>query len=489
VHSSFLQLDGYREHGAGRRGTVYGKLQYRIDDATDLSVILNGVDTPVADDPGGLTRHEADDDPRQANPLHTQLDAGEDVQQGRAGVVARHRMAAGELSAYTYLLYRDFQNRLPIPPARPAVQGGIVAFHRFSPGGGVRYLLAAPLLGWPQQLTLGIDAQHQDDERRRFQNAYGQRGALGLHQHEQVTSAGPYLREAISLRDDLEVNAGARYDTVHFAVDVDTPPDSSSSGSRTLEHWSPAGGVRYAARPWLSLFADAGTAFQVPGTTEFANPAGAGFNPDLGPQTATSYELGARAQLDRLYAGMAAFYIDIRDELVPYELASQPGRTFFRNAGHSRRYGLEIDWQAALLPELRWTSAVTLIRAEYVDYATPQGRFDGNHEPGIPPWQIYQELAYRHRSGLFAAFEVFAVDHYAVDDANAAFSRSYVLCNLRAGYDRRLGNWTLAPFVGLDNLTGAAYDGRVRTNAVGGRFFEPGPGFNVYGGLAVTARM
>ena len=45
----------------------------------------------------------------------------------------------------------------------------------------------------------------------------------------------------------------------------------------------------------------------------------------------------------------------------------------------------------------------------------------------------------------------------------------------------------LEPFLGIQNLTDVAYAGAVRLNALGGRFFEPVPRLNVYGGVSVGA--
>jgi iron complex outermembrane receptor protein len=488
LHSSYLHLDGFRDHGDTQAATLTGKLRYDVGDHTDVTILINGVHSPLADDAGGLTRQEVEEDRRQARALNLVQDAGEAVEQGRIGLVGRRYGEQSELSAYAYFLYRDFENQLPIPPSVPPEAGGVVTFHRRSPGGGARYVLQRPVLGWPSTVIAGLDAQYQDDDRRRFANVGGNRGALGLHQIERVTGVGPYLRGAVTLLEGLEANAGVRYDNIHFEVDVDTPPGSTDSGSRTMEAWSPSGGLSYSPRAWLSLFANAGTAFQVPTTTELANPNGPGFNPTLDPQTATSYELGGRGSWREVAdGGLAAFVVDIDDELIPFE--SPSGRVAFRNAGRSRRYGLEVDWQARPLAALRWSGAVTWIAAEFRSYATEIGTFDGNDEPGIPEWQVYQEIAYRHRSGLYAALEAFLVDGYFVDDANTARSPSYELVNLRAGFERLLGRWSVEPFVGLNNLTDADYDGTVRLNAVGGRFFEPAPGFNVYGGVVVAVQL
>lgn len=489
VQGSFLQLDGYREQSATRSGIVNTKLRWNIDPRTTLTVLFNGVDAPVADDPGALTRAQADTNPRQARPLNVAMDAGESVLQGRLGAVIDRRVPLGHLSAYAYGIYRDFENRLPIPPTTPAVQGGIVTFYRFSPGGGVRYLVPVTLAGREHRLAAGLDVQYQDDDRRRFSNEFGQRGALGLRQDETVTSVGPYVQAIATPLDDVEVMAGLRYDNVRFAVDVAVPPQSGDSGARTFEHWSPGCGVRYSPRPWLAAFFNIGTAFQVPTTTELANPSGPGFNPDVEPQTALNYEIGLRYDQPQSVANAVAFWTNIDGELVPYEVPSQPERDFFRNAGRSRRYGLELDWQTYLLSGLRWSGAVTLMQAEYEQYTTPQGNFDGKAEPGIPDVLVYQELFYRHPIGAYAGFEIFAVDSYPVNDANTASAPGYIRLTLRGGYEAQIGRWRLGPFVGFDNLLDQNYDGTVRVNATGGRYFEPAPGFNVYGGLTVSAAL
>jgi iron complex outermembrane receptor protein len=491
AHSSFFELDGFRDHSHARTRTVTAKLGYAFSDDADLKVLISAVDAPEAQDPGALTRAESDASPRRANALNESQKAGEDVDQARVGIIGRRKIGPGEVSAYGYVLQRDFSNRLPIPADTPPIQGGVVTFERTSPGMGAQYAFTSPLFGLPHRTTLGFDVQHQDDDRRRSSNVNGEPGELGLIQQERVTSVGPYVRDAVEIRDDLELSFGIRYDRVYYDVDVDFPIDSTASGSRTLEAWSPAGGLRYSPLPWLSAWAAVGTAFQSPTTTELANPAGGGFNDDLDPQHATSYELGVRAERERGRAEIVGFVVDVDDELVPFELASQPGRTFFRNAGRSLRYGMELAWEVSPWRRLpwrgvRWTSSLSAMEAEYRDYATPGGVFDGNEEPGIPDWQLYEEISYRHANGVFAAVESFTVGDYFVDDANTVRAHAYTLVNVRAGYTYERGRFSVEPFLGLRNLLDQDYDARVRLNAQNGRYFEPGPGLSVYGGLAVT---
>ena len=490
---SYLQLGGYRRHSDTESGTWLAKLRYDFTDDTDLTLLANGVNTPVAADPGGLTAAQVAEDPRQARDLNLILDAGESVRQARFGTTLNHRGDATDLNAYAYVITRDFDSALPI---LPAAGDGIVTFNRVAPGGGARWTLFAPVFGFDQTLTLGLDLQYQDDDRSRSPNVDGQPGARSVRQREQVGGVGPYAREAVMLRDDLELSAGLRYDAVFFDVNVDTPPGSDESGSRTFDQLSPTGGIRWTwlhGRPAVlregSVYASIGSAFQTPTTTELANPDGPGFNPDLQPQTAVTYEIGGRAHWPgSLITEAATYYIEVDDELVPFESAS--GRAAFRNAGRSRRYGLELDWQARPLAPLRWSGAVTLLNAEYTDYTVGDENFAGNDEPGIPRWWIYQELRYDHPLGIFAAVEAFLVDGYFVNDANSASTSTYELINLRVGYQADIGeHWSVAPYIGLNNLASQHYSGTTRLNALGGRYFEPAPTFNSYAGIAVIARL
>ncbi|MBI3783064.1 MAG: TonB-dependent receptor [Deltaproteobacteria bacterium] len=500
LSGSYLQLGGYRTHSGTVSGVANGKLRYDFTDDTDATLLLSAVDSPKADDAGALTRKEVDANPTLAAPNNNKFDAGEAVQQGRIGGVAHHREGAHEFSGYAYLLYRDFENSLSF-----AAQG-IVAFHRFGPGAGLRYSNTQSPFGLAQQLQIGVEVQYQDDARRRFDNNNGQRAALQVQQDEKVTGVGPYVRETLFLRDDLEISGGARYDNVRFDVNVDRPSSLQGDAVRSFEAYSPTGGVRYSPLRWLSLFGNLSTAFQVPTTTELANALGPGFTADLKPQMATSYELGGRIeQSSWLRAEATGFYIDVDDEIVPYESISScvagvcsGGRVSYRNAGKSRRAGAEVSWEAWLLPALRWTSTFSYLDSEYRDYSTatqlPDGstkvnHFNGNSEPGIPSWRLYEELAYRHRSGLFAAIEAIAVDRYFVDDGNTVRSPGYELVNLRAGLERSIGIFSVEPFIGLQNITDTNYDGTVRLNAQFGRYFEPGPALSIYGGLSVRAML
>ena len=55
VNASYMDMDGYRDHSAVEHGMINSKFRYDFADGSALTAIVNAVDSPTADDPGGLT--------------------------------------------------------------------------------------------------------------------------------------------------------------------------------------------------------------------------------------------------------------------------------------------------------------------------------------------------------------------------------------------------------------------------------------------------
>jgi iron complex outermembrane receptor protein len=478
---SHLQLDGYRDHSATRTSILNTHLSWEIDDSTDLSVLVNAVVSPMADDPGGLTREQRHRDRRQASPRNLLFDAGEELDQQKLGLVYRRSFGKKhQISVRNYYVLRDFENRLPF------VEGGSVDLDRFFAGGGLQYTYADAVFGNRTWLVAGLDVDAQRDDRRRFDNLFGNRGALTLDQDEDVTAFGAYLLSRGQLPWSLELSGGLRYDRVVFQVDDHFPADGDQSDRIHFDQLSPALALVWSPLPELNVYANLSTSFETPTTTELANPFGTGgFNPDLDSQKAISYEIGVKGLVPgRLRYDVALFRVEVDDELVPFEVPDQPGRSFFRNAGRSTRNGLEMGLGMEPLPGLVAELAYTFSDFTYDRHQTPAGVFDGNQIPGIPRNQLFAEISYRHPSGFFAAWDALYVDDFFANDANTVRSDAYWLSNLRIGHRFRLGRFAITPFVGVNNLFDREYDGNVRINAARDRYFEPAPDRNFYGGLS-----
>jgi iron complex outermembrane recepter protein len=173
----------------------------------------------------------------------------------------------------------------------------------------------------------------------------------------------------------------------------------------------------------------------------------------------------------------------VRDELVPFEIAGGAGRRFFRNAGRTRRRGLEAALSSVIGP-VELASAASANDFEFVEFSTATADFSGKTIPGAP--RRFGELSATWNSrpiqvGIVGRF----VSSIIVDDANTARAPGYEVLSLRARGEARVGRASVQPGIALENLIGRKYVGAVSVNAAGGRYYEPAPVRTVVGSLAM----
>jgi iron complex outermembrane receptor protein len=482
AYGSHTQLDGFREHSFMRTGVFNIKADYHYREGSKLQLLFNYMDSPEALDAGALSREAVQTDRRQAWAGNVNFDAGEAIQQGRVGARWEHTWKERhQLEARAFYLWRDFNNRLPFQV------GGIVQLDRQFYGGGISYRYQAKLAGMPYRFRLGLDAEQQADLRQRFNNLQGQRGERVLYQDELFRSIGAFWVQELEISPALKAVLNTRFDAVRPETRDRFLADGDDSGRIDFTSFNPGLGLLYQAAPRLRFHANFSTSFESPALIELsanpANPEGGGFNAALAPQRAVNYELGLGGQQGRLRYQLAAFYIALQDELVPFELEGFPGRSFFRNAGRSRRQGLEAELHYQIASGLSAQLSYTYSDFVYQEYQLPAADLQGKRLPGIPAHFGFLRLRYLHRSGLLAALQGRYAGRLYVNDANTEQDDAYFALAVRMSYSTSLGRLGLHPFLGINNLLDMRYSDSIRLNAFGGRYFEPAPRRHFYVGL------
>ena len=484
VSAYSLDYDGYRGNNAAERKLANGKFNIRLGGDASLQGVVRLLDAPVSEDPGGLTLEQVRENRRQARPANLRFDSHQAAEQRTFGLVYRDPVDEDdEFSARVFHTRRDLTQLLPFE------SGGIVTFDRAFFGGGLQYRGDLDAAGLPGRFTAGVDVEKQEDDRRRFDNDEGEYGDLSLDQMEEARAIGVYARHVLPLGERFELTTGLRYDDIRFEIDDRfpvSPTNPDESGRRDYEELSGSLALGYALSRHHRLYATVGTAFETPTFTEFANPAGGGFNPDLQPQEAINYEVGARGFLhERARYSLALFRVEVEDELVPFDVpGDNTDRDFFENAGESVRNGLEA--QVEVLLGKRWSStlAFTYSDFEFEEFVDSRGNdFAGERLPGIPESQLFAELAYRSPGAFFAILDASIHDELYADNANDVKVAGYGLVNARIGIEERLGRHALTLFFGVSNLLDEEYFTNIRINAFGGRYYEPAPGRNLYAGV------
>ncbi len=485
-----MNFDGYRRDPVLDDGTPYGAADRSTLNATvrmplasgALRVVANGMDLD-AENPGSLPESVLDEGDRAAWGFNVRSGAFKDVRQGQLGAAWTGSLGATTAEVASWGVRRELFN--PIP-------GRVIDLTRNA--GGVRTLVQgradvqdATTLGW----GAGVEAEFQSDARQNFGNDGGEPTELILDQQERVRGIGLFAQGRLETGGPISVLAGLRYDRVSFAVDdlFTGGGDPDDTGERAMSAVSPSAGIVVSTGSHTELFGSVGRSFETPTTTELANrPSGAGgFNPGLEPQIGTTWEGGARARL----AGTVAlegsiFRTTVEDGLVPFEVPSDPGRTYFRNAARTRHIGFELSAEAQITHGVRTRLAYTNVDAEYLLYETDDDVFSGNAVPGLAPQRLDALLIFDHEVGFLEA-RVLWQDDVPVDDENSASSPSHTIADIRIGAsDIAAGRVALRPFIAIGNLFDATYNSSVVPNAFGSRFFEPGPARSFRLGLGVT---
>jgi len=480
VNVSTQEIDGYRDNAFAEGRLVNTRFGYQLNETDRINVVFNHTDQPTSDDPGGINAEQAASDPRSARDRNLQFAAGEALDQQRLGLVYEMDRDFGRLMVRNYYVWRDFENRLPFSG------GGAVALDRFFYGFGALYTFG-DVLPDALDLTVGFDIERQEDERQRFDNLDGVLGPRVFNQSEFVDSNGVFMQADYALSDTWGLSAGLRYDDVSFDVDDDFLADGDDSGRIGFDQLSPSLGVHVDVGEGM-LFASYSRSFETPTTTELANPDGSGgFNPALDPQIADNFELGWKTGTDNRYFEIAVFDIDLQDELVPFEVASSPGRAFFANAGESSRTGVETAFSWTGESGFGIDLSYTWSDFSFDDFVDANGNdFSGNDLPGLPSQFGYLGLRYQTENGLNLVWDNSYSGSLFANNDNSVEVDSFVVSSLRASYEMQRGDWLLRPFIGVNNLFDEDYNSNIRINAFGARYFEPAPDRNVYAGITIN---
>jgi iron complex outermembrane receptor protein len=350
------------------------------------------------------------------------------------------------------------------------------------------------------RVTIGVDAQRLSDARKNWANCNAvatanancptvgvEKGVLQLDQREIVTSLGPYVREELDL-GAWRATLGLRHDDTRFELrDAYLADGRNDSGNRTMRAWSPMGALSFRVTPDLAWYASVTSAFETPTTTELGNNAdgSAGLNRTLAPQYSTTMEMGAKGialSNGRWRYDLAIYRTAVRDELIPFDIGS--GRTAYRNAGRTRRRGVEVSSDGDVGP-VTLALAFTFSDFRFGDYRVGTAQYAGNSIPGVPERQV-QTSATWHLPNAFVVAEWMAKSAVIVSDANTAFAPAYAVTNLRIGGTTPKRPW-IAPVFGVSNLFDRKHVASVAVNAAAGKFYEPGTGRMWFVGLSAAS--
>ncbi|ELN4236910.1 TonB-dependent receptor [Klebsiella variicola] len=499
VSTNRFTTHGYRDHSGARKNLANARLGVRINDVSKLTLLLNSVDIK-ANDAGGLTADEWRDNPRQS-PRGDQYNTRKNTRQTQAGLRYERLLSAqDDLSVMMYAGEREttqFQSIPRAPQLKPSHAGGVIDLTRHYQGIDTRLTHRGELLV-PVTLTAGLDYENMSERRKGYENfvmvngapQYGEQGALRRNERNLMWNVDPYLQTQWQLTDKLSLDAGVRYSSVWFDSNdyYITPGNGDDSGDASYHKWLPAGSLKYALTDAWNVYLSAGRGFETPTINElsYRSDNQSGLNFGLKPSTNDTVEIGSKTRLGNGLLTAALFQTNTDNEIVVD--SSSGGRTSYKNAGKTRRQGMELGLDQQFGESWRLKAAWTWLDATYRTNVCDDASCNGNRIPGIARNMGYASFGYQPEQGWYAGSDIRYMSDIMANDENTAKAPSWTVVGLTTGYKWSYGRMDMDLFGRVDNLFDREYVGSVIVNESNGRYYEPAPGRNYGIGLNLAWR-
>lgn len=499
VSTNRFTTHGYRDHSGARKNLANARLGVRINDVSKLTLLLNSVDIK-ANDAGGLTADEWRDNPRQS-PRGDQYNTRKNTRQTQAGLRYERQLSAqDDLSVMMYAGEREttqFQSIPRAPQLKPSHAGGVIDLTRHYQGIDTRLTHRGELLV-PVTLTAGLDYENMSERRKGYENfvmvngapQYGEQGALRRNERNLMWNVDPYLQTQWQLTDKLSLDAGVRYSSVWFDSNdyYITPGNGDDSGDASYHKWLPAGSLKYALTDAWNVYLSAGRGFETPTINElsYRSDNQSGLNFGLKPSTNDTVEIGSKTRIGNGLFTAALFQTNTDNEIVVD--SSSGGRTSYKNAGKTRRQGMELGLDQQFGESWRLKAAWTWLDATYRTNVCHDASCNGNRIPGIARNMGYASFGYQPEQGWYAGSDIRYMSDIMANDENTAKAPSWTVVGLTTGYKWSYGRMDMDLFGRIDNLFDREYVGSVIVNESNGRYYEPAPGRNYGIGLNLAWR-
>ncbi|MEH9080425.1 TonB-dependent receptor PqqU [Klebsiella pneumoniae] len=499
VSTNRFTTNGYRDHSGARKNLANARLGVRINDVSKLTLLLNSVDIK-ANDAGGLTADEWRDNPRQS-PRGDQYNTRKNTRQTQAGLRYERQLSAqDDLSVMMYAGEREttqFQSIPRAPQLKLSHAGGVIDLTRHYQGIDTRLTHRGELLV-PVTLTAGLDYENMSERRKGYENfvmvngapQYGEQGALRRNERNLMWNVDPYLQTQWQLTDKLSLDAGVRYSSVWFDSNdyYITPGNGDDSGDASYHKWLPAGSLKYALTDAWNVYLSAGRGFETPTINElsYRSDNQSGLNFGLKPSTNDTVEIGSKTRIGNGLFTAALFQTNTDNEIVVD--SSSGGRTSYKNAGKTRRQGMELGLDQQFGESWRLKAAWTWLDATYRTNVCDDASCNGNRIPGIARNMGYASFGYQPEQGWYAGSDIRYMSDIMANDENTAKAPSWTVVGLTTGYKWSYGRMDMDLFGRIDNLFDREYVGSVIVNESNGRYYEPAPGRNYGIGLNLAWR-
>ncbi len=488
--------DGYHDEAGYKTDYINGKLQYYVDDVSDLTFGLEQ-SKRKKDSHGSVTGVTAARiDPRSTSAAYNDYTSTFDVELAKYFVT--YSRDIGDTSNLLLNAYRftDETKFISAPSkSNPDEYRYDNDYQQVQQGLKAEWRSGGEKMAWMGAAEIRDNLyKNKVDYRSAYTLPYPPFTAYSPGDPKENNSTDEKVYAAYGeikyrVTDPLTMTINGRYDRMELDY-KDKMSGSTDSGSKSFDVTSWRLGGNYAMSDNFDWYANLSTGFRAPNVEQLFtgdyNTSGTTLaNQDLEPERAVNLELGLRTKTQAmgmpLDIDLAVFQITRKDFIMStsgqYTGPSSTVTSQFENIGGVRNRGLELAIASNVSPKWSWDLGYTFIDAKFTEYdnfnlmtcgfspapgvcSTWSGTTfnnTGNVVPRVPKHHLNLALNYRPTTQWKLSAEMDTQSSYFADELNRTKIDGRTVFNLLANYEAKNANQKWSFFARIDNLFDKTY--------------------------------
>ncbi|WP_347160289.1 TonB-dependent receptor domain-containing protein [Pontibacter chitinilyticus] len=487
------QYDGYREQSAVDRQVLLLSSEFYTSEKRTIAanVIYSNLYYEL---PGGLTQEQYTQNPRQARGgMFGSVVQNASIQQNGINIGLKQEYKFNDSWRNTtaiYGLHHFKDNPFNTDYERNTDQ---------ELGGRTSFVHTSHIGSMVATYTFGGEFQRGFETARTYDNNHGTPDSLRTD--DEVTSKAGFLfvQTEVELPAGMIATAALSLNDAQYKITRLQQATSGNQYQYTRDFntvLSPRIALLKRLTNQVSVHASVSSGFSPP-TEEEILPSDGSFNTALEAEKGINYEAGIRgfALHGKLNFDVVGFYFRLKETIVSRQEVSSIA--VFQNVGATSQTGLETSLSYTLLNDptlplslLKVWGSYTYSHFRFKDYQKDNTDLSGNKLTGVAPNTATLALDMASKAGVYLNVTASYVDRIPLTDENTVFADRYVVVGARAGWRKQLvRQLALEVFGGVDNLTNETYSLGNDLNAFGGRYYQPAPARNYFGGLSLKYKL
>lgn len=486
LHGGFQGSNGYREQTA--MGRANAALEFsRNTETSSFNVVFLAAQLGY-ETPGGLTRTQFEENPRQARPaapatpvrpaIPGAVEQQASISNKTSYIAATHDRFWNDHWSSTigaFASYTDFTN--------PA----ILNYEQRGEGNvGTRatidYFFGSD---GNQKITFGAEGQFFSSGVEVSANDRGIKGTLASRDELTSRSAFTFVQADLRFPYDFYFTMGGSANFLAYDMERTYPVDNFQT-----RNFQPGFFPRVALLKkfyqTVSAYVTVSDGFSAPAFAEVLPNTGV-YNSNLNPERGTSFEAGLKGTF---WKGMLKAEAAIYDFRLTDAIVNVSGGDDYQNAGETSQKGIELtaSWSPKInMNTWRLWGSYSYNSYYFVDYVREGNDYSGNEMTGVPRHVLVGGLDARFGKGWQVSTTVNRTARIPLNDQNSEYADPYLLIGGRADTRKFVRNSVgMEFFAAVDNVLDIDYSLGNDLNAAAGRYYNAAPGRTYYFGLILT---